>query len=193
MTAGRPPTPAIALGGLAGEVDGADGATATVRTLDWRRGSRRAGPQAPPVAYRGRVRHRRAHHHPPQARVTQAEMADALGISQALVSKYERGELLVNAELLGQFATALRVSADELLGLQKRKPSAPLPHLPPPSTEASPAALLNSRRFPAATGTPSRAPSTPSLPPAAPAEPTQVVRHLARFARAGQEAEAPAR
>ena len=39
------------------------------------------------------------------------------------VSKYERGELLLHAELLGQFALALRASADELLGLQKRKPS----------------------------------------------------------------------
>jgi transcriptional regulator with XRE-family HTH domain len=55
--------------------------------------------------------------------VTQVELAEVLGISQALVSKYERGELLLHAELLAQFAIALRVSADELLGLQKRKPS----------------------------------------------------------------------
>ncbi len=55
--------------------------------------------------------------------ITQVEFAEKLGISQALVSKYERGELLLHAELLGHVATALRVSSDELLGLQKRKPS----------------------------------------------------------------------
>lgn len=55
--------------------------------------------------------------------ITQVEFAEKLGISQALVSKYERGELLLHAELLGHVATGLRVSSDELLGLQKRKPS----------------------------------------------------------------------
>lgn len=62
--------------------------------------------------------------------ITQVELAEVLGISQALVSKYERGELLLHAELLGQFSLALRASADELLGLQKRKastaPAAPM-------------------------------------------------------------------
>ena len=59
--------------------------------------------------------------------ITQVELAEKLGISQALISKYERGELLLHAELLAQFATVLRASADELLGLHKRKPSAAPP------------------------------------------------------------------
>jgi transcriptional regulator with XRE-family HTH domain len=59
--------------------------------------------------------------------ITQVELAEKLGISQALVSKYERGELLLHAELLGQFAVVLRTSSDELLGLQKRKPSSAPP------------------------------------------------------------------
>jgi transcriptional regulator with XRE-family HTH domain len=62
--------------------------------------------------------------------ITQVELAERLDMSQALVSKYENGEVLLHAELLAQLATILDVSADELLGLRRkraRKPAAAPP------------------------------------------------------------------
>lgn len=50
---------------------------------------------------------------------TQVELAQRLGLVQALISDYERGKLRLNADLLIRFAHALEVSADELLGLDK--------------------------------------------------------------------------
>lgn len=50
--------------------------------------------------------------------VTQEEMARTLGVSQSIVSGYERGELRLHGELLIQLARILGVSADEMLGLQ---------------------------------------------------------------------------
>ena len=49
---------------------------------------------------------------------TQQELAERIGIIQALVSDYERDKLRLNAEMLTRFALALEVSADELLGLK---------------------------------------------------------------------------
>jgi transcriptional regulator with XRE-family HTH domain len=48
---------------------------------------------------------------------TQVELAQRIGIIQALISDYERGKLRLNAEMLARFARALNVSADEILGL----------------------------------------------------------------------------
>ena len=48
---------------------------------------------------------------------TQVELAQKVGIIQALVSDYERDKLRLNAEMLARFARVLNVSADELLGL----------------------------------------------------------------------------
>jgi transcriptional regulator with XRE-family HTH domain len=48
---------------------------------------------------------------------TQVELAQKIGIIQALVSDYERDKLRLNAEMLARFARALNVSADEILGL----------------------------------------------------------------------------
>ncbi len=48
---------------------------------------------------------------------TQVELAQRIGIIQALVSDYERGKLRLNAEMLIRFAQALNVSADEILGI----------------------------------------------------------------------------
>ena len=48
-------------------------------------------------------------------------LAERLDISQAIVSKYESGEVLLHAELLAQLATILDVSADELLGLHRKR------------------------------------------------------------------------
>lgn len=50
--------------------------------------------------------------------VTQEEMARTLGVSQSIISEYERGELRLHGELIIQFARILSVSADEMLGLQ---------------------------------------------------------------------------
>jgi transcriptional regulator with XRE-family HTH domain len=52
---------------------------------------------------------------------TQVEIAETLGIKQSLVSEYERGRLRLHAALVAAFAKALRVSADEILGLAKPK------------------------------------------------------------------------
>jgi transcriptional regulator with XRE-family HTH domain len=49
--------------------------------------------------------------------LTQADLAMKIGISQRLVSDYEVDRVKISAEMLGQFAFALNVSADQLLGL----------------------------------------------------------------------------
>lgn len=53
--------------------------------------------------------------------ITQVELALKLGVPQTMVSKYENGEVLLHAELLAQFADALDVSADDLLGRQAKR------------------------------------------------------------------------
>lgn len=55
--------------------------------------------------------------------VTQVEMADHLGISQPVYSGYERGELRLHGELLVKLARILKVSADEILGLEQSPPT----------------------------------------------------------------------
>lgn len=63
--------------------------------------------------------------------ITQVELAQKLGMPQGMVSKYENGEVLLHAELLAQFADALDVSADDLLGRQaKRRKTAPVAPAP---------------------------------------------------------------
>ena len=62
--------------------------------------------------------------------ITQVELAEQLGISQVLVSKYEAGSLLLHGELIARIASLLRGSADELLGVARprsRKATAPAP------------------------------------------------------------------
>jgi transcriptional regulator with XRE-family HTH domain len=58
---------------------------------------------------------------------TQAELANKMGLVQALVSEYERDKLRPYHEMVARFALALEVSADMLLGLddQKRKHKTP--------------------------------------------------------------------
>jgi len=53
--------------------------------------------------------------------ITQTELAERLGISQPIVSDYERGELRLHGELLLQLAQILDVSVDEILGLGEAK------------------------------------------------------------------------
>jgi transcriptional regulator with XRE-family HTH domain len=49
--------------------------------------------------------------------MSQVTLAAQLGINQSLLSRYERGELRLHGALLAKIAAALRVSADQLLGL----------------------------------------------------------------------------
>ncbi len=59
--------------------------------------------------------------------ITQIELAAALGVTQPVVSDYERGEIRLHGELIIQLAKILGTSADELLGLEKQpKGSGPI-------------------------------------------------------------------
>lgn len=55
--------------------------------------------------------------------ITQAEMAELLGASQSNISDYERGVLRIHGELLAKLAAVLKVSADEILGLEQSRPA----------------------------------------------------------------------
>lgn len=53
---------------------------------------------------------------------SQREVAERMGIIQALVSAYERDKLRLTAEMAVRFALALEVSTDDLLHPQGKKP-----------------------------------------------------------------------
>jgi transcriptional regulator with XRE-family HTH domain len=53
--------------------------------------------------------------------LTQVELARKLGMSQSLLSRYERGDLRLHGALVAEVAHALHVTADELLGLKEPK------------------------------------------------------------------------
>jgi transcriptional regulator with XRE-family HTH domain len=55
---------------------------------------------------------------------SQVELAERIGILQALVSDYETGKLRLTAEMAVRFALALEVSTDELLRPKSAKPLA---------------------------------------------------------------------
>lgn len=48
---------------------------------------------------------------------TQVELAEKIGIIQALISDYERDKLRPYGDMVARFALALDVTADELLGI----------------------------------------------------------------------------
>jgi transcriptional regulator with XRE-family HTH domain len=50
--------------------------------------------------------------------ISQQQMAKKLGVTQPIISRYERGELRIHAELLVKIAKILSVTTDELLGLK---------------------------------------------------------------------------
>jgi len=50
---------------------------------------------------------------------TQIELAKKTGLTQALISSYERGRLRLSAETVIRFAKALGVSTDDILGFTK--------------------------------------------------------------------------
>lgn len=52
---------------------------------------------------------------------TQVELAERLGVSQNVVSEYERGKSRLTAPMIVQIAELLGVSSDELLGLKANK------------------------------------------------------------------------
>ena len=64
--------------------------------------------------------------------LTQIDVAQSLGLAQGLISKYERGQLLLHGELIIQFAELLGVPTDEILGVQRKRggaratPAAPI-------------------------------------------------------------------
>ena len=53
---------------------------------------------------------------------TQVEIAERVGIIQALVSDYERDKLRLNAEMVVRFAAALEITTDELLQPKGSRP-----------------------------------------------------------------------
>ena len=53
--------------------------------------------------------------------LTQEQLASAIGISQASMSKYETGDLQISAEMIIQFASALKVNFNAILGIQNNK------------------------------------------------------------------------
>ena len=82
---------------------------------------RRSRLQLPPVVEGRETIGRRLARVRKEQGYTQVELAQRIGIIQALVSDYERDKLRLNAEMLIRFAQALDVSADEILGLDKAK------------------------------------------------------------------------
>ena len=63
--------------------------------------------------------------------LTQIDVANTLGITQTLISKYERGDLLLHGELIVEFAELLGVPTDEILGVERKRgaragPAAPI-------------------------------------------------------------------
>lgn len=59
--------------------------------------------------------------HRERAGLTQAQLAERAGIADATISRVERGRLHPSADLIGKLATALGVTADDLL--KRRVPS----------------------------------------------------------------------
>ena len=53
--------------------------------------------------------------------ITQEELAEMLGVTQPVVSDYERDEIRLHGELLLQLAQILHASVDEILGRETRK------------------------------------------------------------------------
>ncbi|MFY7700674.1 MAG: helix-turn-helix domain-containing protein [Burkholderiaceae bacterium] len=56
------------------------------------------------------------------AGLSQAELAERLGVTQPLISRYEKGERRMFEDLLALTATALGVTPNELFGIQSISP-----------------------------------------------------------------------
>jgi transcriptional regulator with XRE-family HTH domain len=53
--------------------------------------------------------------------LTQIEVAEKIGIQQALLSAYELGQVRIHGALVAAFASLFKVSADQILGLKEIK------------------------------------------------------------------------
>ncbi len=62
--------------------------------------------------------------------LTQIDVAKALDITQTLISKYERGDLLLHGELIAEFAGLLHVTTDVLLGVTHKRGAHPVSAVP---------------------------------------------------------------
>ena len=52
--------------------------------------------------------------------MTQRQLADRIGIVQNLVSDYENGKIRLYDEMVARFAIALKVSSDDILGINDK-------------------------------------------------------------------------
>ena len=57
--------------------------------------------------------------------ITQIEMAERLGVSQPVVSDYERGAIRLHGELILELAKIFGTSTDEILGLSAAEKASP--------------------------------------------------------------------
>ncbi len=64
--------------------------------------------------------------------ISQQAMAKKLGVTQPIISRYERGELRIHAELLAKIAKILATTSDDLLGLAPVKKTKPKNELDSP-------------------------------------------------------------
>ncbi len=64
--------------------------------------------------------------------ISQQAMAKKLGVTQPIISRYERGELRIHAELLAKMAKILGTTSDDLLGLVPIKKAKPKNELDTP-------------------------------------------------------------
>ena len=62
--------------------------------------------------------------------ITQVELAQRLDVSQAVISQYEGGHLLLHGELIAELSNILRISADDLLGIRRKKTAGSVPSAP---------------------------------------------------------------
>jgi transcriptional regulator with XRE-family HTH domain len=53
--------------------------------------------------------------------MTQRELAEQVGVGQSFISNYERGARGLSTEILVRLVRALKVSADDLLGLTRQQ------------------------------------------------------------------------
>ena len=84
--------------------------------------ARRSKLKLPPVDTGGEPLNQRIARLRKERGYTQTELAERIGIIQALVSDYECGKLRLSAEMAIRFAMALEVTTDELLRSNGAKP-----------------------------------------------------------------------
>ena len=77
--------------------------------------------------------------------LTQGDMAEALGMSETVYARYERGKAWPSLGRLRRLCDILDCPADVLLGLEPADISAP-PRKPPPAPPAEPLAVRRLRR-----------------------------------------------